>query len=98
MRTLIRSVLVAVALTFAVPAAPALAQASQRSGTAHASWTVIEVRALPSKVSSAQRRVFPRTRITKVERSGTGKAAIYRVTMSGKNKMAKFDAAGTLIK
>ncbi len=99
MRTLIRAVVVAAALVFAMPALPVLAQgSSQASRSARASWTHIAYQSLPAKVASSQRRLFPHTRVTKAERAGTGKSATYRLTMAGKNKKVKFDAAGKILK
>jgi hypothetical protein len=94
MRTLMRAALVAVAVMIAVPAMPVvLAQAST------VSWTVVPVKELPRRVATAQKKAFPKAKITKVEQSGTGATVIYRVTMTGgKKPEAKYNAAGKMLK
>jgi len=94
MRSLTRAVLVAVAVVFAVPALPVLAQ---KAPAAVVSWTVVTMKDVPLKVRDAQRRIFPRTKVTKYEQAGTGKTALYRLTMTGKRKDATFTAAGKVI-
>lgn len=95
MRSLTRAVLVAVAVVFAVPALPVLAQ--KAPAAAKVSWTVVTMKDVPLKVRDAQKRVFPRTKVTKYEQAGTGATATYRLTMTGKHKDAMFTAAGKVI-
>jgi len=94
MRSLTRAVLVAVAVAFAVPAASVFAQ---KAPAAVVSWTVVTMKDVPLKVRDAQRRVFPRTKVTKYEQAGTGATALYRLTMTGKRKDATFTAVGKVI-
>jgi hypothetical protein len=91
MRSIIRAVLVAVALVFAVPVLPALAQ---KAPTVQVSWTTVTMKDVPLKVREAQKRAYPHVKVTKYERGGTGSTAVYRLTMTGKHKDATFTAAG----
>lgn len=94
MRSMVRAAAVAVALAFAVPALPVFAQ---KAPAAVVSWTVVTMKDVPLKVRDAQRRVFPRTKVTKYEQAGTGKTATYRLTMTGKRAEATFTAGGKLV-
>jgi len=93
MRSLIRAAFVAISVAFAVPALPALAQNPPAART----WAVVDIKDLPDKVVASQKKVFASSKITKAERSGTGAAMVYRLTMSGKVKEATFTAAGELV-
>lgn len=98
MRSLIRAVLVAVAVVFAVPAMPALAQKPAKNAKpANATWTVVDVKTVPERVITAQEKAFPKAKIKKVERSGTGATMVYRLTMTGKTKTVQFNTKGEMV-
>jgi len=94
MRSIMRAALVALAVVVAVPALPALAQTSP---AAQASWTLMALKDVPLKVREAQKRLFPRAKVTKAEQSGTGATAMYRLSMTGKSTDATYTAAGKVV-
>ena len=101
MRKVLRAVLVAVAVVFAMSAAPAFAQkkpASIPKPAPAGPSIVIPAAKLPTAVRTAQRRAFPKAQITKVEQIGTGKTAIYHLTMTGKKTDVRYTAAGKVVK
>ena len=93
MRSFFRAALVAVAVMTVVPAMPVLAQAPKA-----ATWVVIPIEQLPPNVRSVQTKAYPQSKVTKVERLGTGKTAVYHLTMTGKKTDVKINAAGKIVK
>jgi hypothetical protein len=94
MRSSFRAVVVAVALLFAIPVMPAIAQSSKKADKV--SWTTIPLQKVPLKVVLGERRLFPNAKIIRVEQSGTGDAALYRFKLTGKKKDSTFTAEGRL--
>ncbi len=93
MRSFLRAALVAVAVMTVVPVMPVLAQAPTA-----ATWVVIPIQQLPANVRAVQAKAYPTAKVTKVERLGTGKAAVYHLTMTGKKTDVKINAAGKIVK
>ncbi len=100
MRSSIRPVLAAVVMMLVIPVVPASAQTADKppQAAALASWTLVASEKVPYKVRTAQRRLFPRTKVTSIEQSGSGATAFYRFKMVGKNKLAVFTAEGRMTK
>jgi hypothetical protein len=63
---------------------------------AAADWTKISVQQVPAKVMTGYQKLFVHTRIMKVEKSGSGPAVLYRMTIQrkGKPEAVIFDAQG----
>jgi len=93
MRSFFRAALVAVAVMTVVPVMPVLAQAPNA-----ATWVVIPIQQLPANVRAVQAKAYPAATVTKVERQGTGKTAVYHLTMTGKKTDVKINAAGKIVK
>lgn len=96
MRSMIRAACVAAAVMCVVPAVPAFAKA-QSGAAAPATWVVIPIQQMPAKVRSTQNKAFPGSKVTKVERMGTGKTAVYHLTMTGKKTDVKINASGKIV-
>lgn len=95
MRSFLRVALVAAAVVCVVSNVPVLALAPQ---TAPSTWVVIPISQLPPKVRATQTKAYPRSKVTKVERFGAGKTAVYHLTMTGKKTDVKINAAGKIVK
>lgn len=86
-------------LALAVVAAASTASVFAQGNSAKTAWSVVPVKQLPVDVRTGSQRVIGKARVIKVEQSGTGATAIYRLTVQYKGKPTKmlFDAKGKSI-
>ena len=97
MRSFMRMAVVAAALSVVVPAIHLQAAPAPAAAVA-VTWTTIPVTKLPMKVRQSLKKAFPKSKVTKAEKSGTGASTQYRVTQTGaKKKVAIFDQNGKLV-
>jgi hypothetical protein len=93
MRSPLRILVLTIAVLFAVAAAPALAEQP-------ATWRAIAVEKVPRQVLTGQKRLFAHDKITKAEKSGSGSAVRYRLTIDHKGEptVLVLDAQGKTIR
>lgn len=91
MRSFLKAAVLALAVVVALPVA-------QLSAQANGPWKKISVKEMPATVQSGYHRRFSHSKVTKVEKSGTGKATVYRLTIhnqkKGKPQVVLFDVNG----
>ena len=87
MRTVFKSIVLALALAFTVSAGSLIAQIN---------WQPVAVQKVPANVMTGYKKLFQRSKITKAETTGTGATALYRFTIqrNGKTSVVTFDATG----
>lgn len=93
MRSPLRIFVLTMAVLFAVTAAPALADQP-------ATWRAIAIQKIPRQVLTGQKRLFAHDKITRAEKSGSGSAVRYRLTISHKGApmVLVLDAQGKTIR
>ena len=91
MRSFLKTLVLALVVVFTVSAGSISAQ-----GNGDGQWKKVAFQNLPVKVKTGYRKLFTHSKVSKVEKSGSGATVVYRLTIrrKGKPEVVLFDGQG----